>query len=145
MNKFARLAAFAALALGANAAWAIPLQVNVSTLGAYSTGTWALTGTESDSDSWTHVIAGSETWNLDVAAGEYDWNIWGSGALSGVTWSLNLAGQEIFRGVGGGLWSFRFSDDHSFDVVGVPEPATLGLLGMGLLGVGFAARRRRAS
>jgi hypothetical protein len=33
----------------------------------------------------------------------------------------------------------------SVDFIAVAEPATLGVLGLGLLGLGFAARRRKAA
>ena len=143
MNKFARLVVIASLALGANAAWAVPLQIKVTTAGLYSEGSWFLTGTNSQSDSWSHSILESDTWNLNIGPGSYDWAISGDGFMSGVFWSLELAGQRIFSGADAGLWKFSIDDGKSFEVVSVPEPSTLALLGIGLVCAGFATRLRR--
>jgi hypothetical protein len=142
MKLFVRLALTACLALGANVASAIPLTVNVSTFGLGSTGSWSLVGTTPGTGSWTHILVGSNTWNLNIAPGSYDWSIGGAGVTSLVNWSLALNGTVIDSGSGGGWLKYRFNDDSSFTVTSVPEPGTLALLGLGLVGLGLVRRRK---
>jgi hypothetical protein len=65
----------------------------------------------------------------------------GLGTMS-ITGFDDTPGTWVFSGnVQGG----SFSWSSSSMTMPVPEPATLGLLGAGLLGLGFAARRRKAA
>lgn len=144
MKTLFRSLLVACFAFGANIAAAIPLQVNVSTLAlGGSAGEWRLTGVTDAQDSWAHLFADSDSWNLDIDPGTYKWSITGLGVgLAGVSWSLVLDNVTVFSGKGAGLGIFKISDKAKFEVVPVPEPATLTLLGLGLGVIGFATRRR---
>ena len=56
-------------------------------------------------------------------------------------WSHNLGRTETVLGAGGGSWGYSIVFDVDAPVSSVPEPGTLALLGLGL--VGMAARRKK--
>jgi hypothetical protein len=57
--------------------------------------------------------------------------------------AANLAGVALFESFGGNVFTGSI-DISGFNVVSAPEPATIALLGLGLAGLGWTRRRRRA-
>jgi hypothetical protein len=142
MKKILGFLATGLLAFGATTASAIPMKVDVNTpFPGGSSGSWSLSGPSNKNGSWVHVLVGGTVWNGDIAPGDYVWQI--NGTVAGaVNWSLSIAGSTIFSGNHTGFFrSFSVREDHT--VVAVPEPGTLGLLGLGLWAAGFVATRRR--
>jgi hypothetical protein len=77
-----------------------------------------------------YVIKNAGYWALFQNNASSDWGVFSS--------TLLPAGMNL----NGGSGRLTISHVTSFNPVSVPEPATLGLLGLGLLGVGFARRRK---
>lgn len=107
--------------------------------------TWDLLAYDNAKDAGdSNFLAGGE-WSVDLSSGIDELvlvlkqgNAWGAWyfnpAQSSGTWTTSWQGN----GTG---YSHGFALGRG-DSVSVPEPATLGLLGLGLLGIGFARRRR---
>jgi len=142
INKLKALVLVGCLGL-APSAFAIPFALNV-TGGALTglSGTWSLSGPTSAGGSFNLGTFGSYTANRDIGAGSYTWAIgsgpeWGGGAV----WTLFVNNARVDGGAAAALGYFRISDRGEFTAV--PEPGTLALLGLGLLGIGFSVRRRQ--
>lgn len=150
MKKALGLLVTGLMALAANNASAIPLQIDILSGGVAVGGDWTLSGSASASDSWGGLVdLQLETWNLDIAAGNYSWQITGGGFLAGVAWNLSLNGASIFSGsadsINDGFFGlFHVNEDHTFDAVPVQvsEPGILLLLGGGLLAFATVGRRK---
>jgi PEP-CTERM motif len=62
---------------------------------------------------------------------------------SSITYTIALADLGSFTDLGLS-WNMTCGNDTIQGDYSVPEPGTIGLLSLGLLGVGFASRRRKA-
>jgi hypothetical protein len=160
MTTWTRCALVASLALAANVASAIPLHINVQTLAlGGSQGAWSLTGTTPGAGNWSHLFLGSDSWDLDIQPGLYDWSISGGsiGLVGNVWWNLRLDGAQIYSDSNGGFLKFLLDGNHAFTAAAVPLPApetqapvalpepqvlTLLTVGLGLLAFGLARKRR---
>ena len=145
INKLKALVLVGCMAL-APAAFAIPFSITFGSSAAGGSGTWGLSGPTTTGGSFSLGLFDSETDYADIGAGVYSWSVSGSGAgfpLSGIAWVLRVNGNGVGGGLAGTIFGGRFaiSDDGRF--AAVPEPGTLALLGLGLLGIGFSVRRRQ--
>jgi len=95
----------------------------------------------------TGALTDDYWWNLDWNNSDViGFGVPATGSFTG-SYTLNLLG---FEGCCGGAMSLRYSDDYGETwqiatvngVRPIPEPSTLALLGLGLLGMGLVSRRK---
>jgi hypothetical protein len=99
----------------------------------------------SGAEYWLVASSGSATWNGNCLLG-FDFAISAHciGEIGPVTENLGNGWLVVDPLPPGGLAAGAFKVFAERGLVGVPEPATLGLMALGLLGAGFAGRKRRS-
>lgn len=137
MKRVKGLFLVTALLLASAPSWAIPFRVEVG--GGNLFGSWQLL-----SFNGSNLVGyfGSNNYDrtFDIETGDYLWSI--LGGTYGVTrYRVSLNGKVMFSGRSGERYRFKLFANGT--VFAVPEPGTLALLGIGLLGVGFSTQRRR--
>ncbi|MGH8215206.1 MAG: PEP-CTERM sorting domain-containing protein [Rhodanobacteraceae bacterium] len=110
---------------------------------------WDIDGTASGTEQWRVVASlnGVQVAFEDSPLG----NSKGAGSLDGLPWTFNLASgggfdkiEFIFTGSKASGLGLAFDNFNTNSLTGVPEPAALGMFGLGALLIGlFAGLRRR--
>lgn len=144
MKKLRGIFLAACLILASTTASAIPIPIEVEIKGsAFSYGAWGLFGPTFLSDRWGGFGRGGGTYSYSghIAEGTYGFLIGGNTGRRGVRWRVTV-GTEVFTGGKHGEFKYFLRGGH-FTATKVPEPGTLAVLGIGLLGMGLARRRKR--
>jgi hypothetical protein len=146
---------------------AIALKVSSSATSATVVDAPDAAGNQGGQANWSIVNGGINAGGCSGAGGGFecaDWVGLGLGALlsdgNDMSWTLDVRmNAGAFFGIEGTQASIKarfvesdgtkigalLSEDITIQRHTVPEPATLGVLGVGLIGLGFAARRRRSA